>query len=299
LQNLKSLGNGAAAKLTQAMKQGDLQKAAEEIEKLAKELRDGKFDAKTKAELAKQLDEMKQKLADAAIAHQEAMEREQKQIEQERQQGDLAKAGEQQQKLDELAAQSPQMQHLEQLANQMGKMQQSLIQGDSQQAANAMQQMAQQLQKMQQQVSEAQMLDEAMDQLQMAKEAMACQNCKGAGCEKCQGESDNAVAMKSAQPSDGRPASGIGKGTGNGRAPQNERDTSTRDVQVRQQPGQGPAVYAGKVDGPNVKGDVAATIQAEVATFGKSSSDPLINERLPRNRREHAEEYFNLLRDGK
>ena len=49
-----------------------------------------------------------------------------------------------------------------------------------------MQQMAQQLSQMQQEANEMEMLDAAMDQLQMAKDAMACQNCQGAGCEQCQ-----------------------------------------------------------------------------------------------------------------
>ena len=295
LQNLKSFGSGPAEKIAQAMKQGDFKQAAEEIEKLAKDLRDGKLDAKGKAELAKQLDEMKQKLAAAADAHHQAMDNLQKQIAQQRQKGDLAKAGELQQKLDQLAAQAPQMQQLQQLANQMGKMQQGLKEGDAQKAADAMQQMAQQLDQMQQEANEMEMLDAAMDELQMAKDAMACQNCQGAGCEKCQGD----LAMNGMNQNDGQPGRGIGKGRGNGRPPDNEPKTSTRDTQVRQKPGRGAAVFAGTVAGPNIKGEVEATIQQDMASFGNSSADPLTTERLPRNRREHAEEYFNLLREGK
>jgi hypothetical protein len=36
-----------------------------------------------------------------------------------------------------------------------------------------------------------------------------------------------------------------------------------------------------------------------MAGLGTQEADPLTTERLPRNRREHAEQYFNLLRDGK
>ncbi|MEX2091771.1 MAG: hypothetical protein WD971_03790, partial [Pirellulales bacterium] len=294
LQNLKSFGSGAAEKIAQAMKQGDFKQAAEEIEKLAKDLRDGKLDAEDKAELAKQLGEMREKLAAAADAHQQAMDNLKRQIEEQRQKGDLAKAGEMQQKLDQLAAQAPQMQQLQQLANQMGKMQQGLKEGDAQKAADAMQQMAQQLDQMQQEANEMEMLDAAMDELQMAKDAMACQNCQGAGCEKCQGD----LAMNGMNQDDGQPGRGIGKGRGNGRPPNDEPKTSTRDTQVRQKPGRGGAVFAGTVAGPNIKGEVEATIQQEMASFGNSSADPLSTERLPRNRREHAEEYFNLLREG-
>ena len=96
-----------------------------------------------------------------------------------------------------------------------------------------------------------------------------------------------------------KPGNGIGKGRGNGRPPDDEPKTSTRDTQVRAKPGRGAAVFAGTIAGPNIKGEVEATIQQEMASFGNSTADPLTTERLPRNRREHAEEYFNLLRDGK
>jgi hypothetical protein len=292
LQNLKSFGSGPAEKIAQAMKQGDFKQAAKEIEKLAKDLRNGRLDAKGKAELAKQLDEMREKLADAADAHQQAMDNLQKQIAHQRQLGDLAKAGELQQQLDQLAAQAPQMKQLQQLANQMGKMQQGLKEGDAQKAADAMQQMAQQLDQMQQEANEMEMLDAAMDELQMAKDAMACPNCQGAGCEHC-------MAMDGMDQNDGQPGNGIGKGRGNGRPPKDEPKTNTRDTQVRVKLGRGAAVFAGTIAGPNIKGEVEATIQQEMTSFGNSSADPLTTERLPRNRREHAEEYFNLLREGK
>ncbi len=131
LQNMKSFGQGPAEKIAQAMKQGDFQAAAKEIDKLAKQLRDGKLDDAGKAELAKQLEAMKQKLADAASAHQQAKENLQKQIDEARSKGDLAKAGELQQKLDQAESKSQQMQQLEQLATQMGQMQQGLKEGDA------------------------------------------------------------------------------------------------------------------------------------------------------------------------
>jgi hypothetical protein len=236
----------------------------------------------------------KQKLADAASAHHQAMENLQKQIDESRQNGDLAKAGDLQQKLDQLDAQSSQMKQMQQLSNQLGQMQQGLEKGDAPKTAEAMQQMAQQLSQMQQEANEIQMLDSAMDQLQMAKDAMVCPNCQGAGCEHCQ----QGLAMNSASQSD-RPGKGIGKGRGNGQPPDEEPKTSTRDTQVRAKPGRGAAVFAGTIAGPNVKGEVEANIQQEMASFGTSTADPLTTEQLPRNRREHAEEYFNHLRDGK
>lgn len=294
LQNLKNLGAGPGEKIAQAMKNGDVKKALEELEKLAKDLREGKLDAKSKDQLAKQLEQMKEKLEAAAEAHQQAMDDLKKQIEQAKKQGDLAKAGELQQKLDQLAQQMPQMNRLQQMANQMGQMQQALEKGDAQQAADAMAQMAQQLQQMQQEMDELDMLDAAMMELEMAKDAMACQKCGGEGCEACQGG-----LFGLGQNMNGPPGMGFGEGRGKGPRPEERNATNTRDTRVRQQTGQGAAVFGGMVEGPNVKGNAEQSIQQEMADLSAEPADAVTMERLPRNRREHAEAYFNTLREGR
>lgn len=296
LQSMKSFDHGPAEKIADALKQGDFQQAAEALEKLAQQLRDGKLDPQQKTDLEKQLKQLQDKLAEASQAHNEAMENLQKQIEQQKAAGDMAKAGELQQKLDQMAAQSPQMQQMQELSSQLGKMQQGMKEGDGKKAAEAMQQMAQQLSEMQQEANEMEMLDSAMDQLQIAKDAMSCQNCQGAGCEECEG---NQFAMSGMSKPSGKPGGGIGTQRGNHRPSNDNPDTNSRKSQVRGKPGQGAAVYAGTIAGPNIKGDVEATIQQEMASFQGSETDPLTTEQLPRNRREHAEEYFNLLREGK
>ncbi len=128
-QKMKNLGAGPADKAAQAMKQGDWKKALDEVEKLAKDLREGKMDAAAKEQLEKQLGQMKEKLEAAAQAHQQAMDDLKKQIEQQKKQGDLAKAGELQKKLDQLQKQQPQMNKLQQFAQQMGQIQQGLQTG--------------------------------------------------------------------------------------------------------------------------------------------------------------------------
>jgi hypothetical protein len=317
LENLKSLGNGPAEKAAQAMKQGDFKQAAEELNKLAEQLKNGKLDDTAKAELAKQLDAMKKQLADAAAAQEQAKSNLEKQIADARAAGDLAKAGDLQEKLDQLNSQSSAMKQLQQLSNQMAGAQKSLQQGDPSQAAKAIQQMAQQLGQMQQDANEAEMLDAAEGDLQLAKDAMSCKECSGAGCESCQGagsmasqgegegegagsasESPGKRVNASVKQPGGKPGNGIGKGRGNASS-DDPLNPATNSQQARQPPRQGPAVYAGTIAGPNIKGQVQATIQQDMASFSGASSDPLTTERLPRNRREHAEEYFNSLRDGK
>jgi hypothetical protein len=98
---------------------------------------------------------------------------------------------------------------------------------------------------------------------------------------------------------DGKPGQGMGKGRGIGPRPDEKNATNERDSQVRQKPRQGKATFDGLVEGPNIKGDVAESIKEEMATLSAEPADPLTSERLPNSRKEHAEEYFKILRNGK
>jgi hypothetical protein len=298
-QKMKNLGAGPAEKAAEAMKQGDLKKALEEVEKLAKELGEGKMDAAQKEQLAKQLDQMKQKLEAAVDAHKQAMEDLKKQIEQQKKQGNIAKAGELQQKLDQMQRQQAQMNKMQQLAQQMGQCQKCLQEGDGKNAAQAMQQMAQQLDQMQKDMNEMEMLNMAMEQIDMAKDAMGCKFCDGEGCQECQGNmagnNNNGQGMNP----DGQPGRGMGQGVGIGARPEDRGKTNTRDTQVRTKQGRGAATLAGLVEGPNIKGEVGQSIKEEMATLAAEPADPITSDRLPNSRREHAEEYFKILRDGK
>ena len=294
-QKMKNLGAGPADKAADALKQGDWKKALGEVEKLAKELREGKMDPAAMKQLEKQLGEMKEKLEAAVQAHQQAMDNLKKQIEQAKKQGNLAKAGDLQKKLDKLQKQQAQMNKLQQLAQQMGQIQQGLKQGDGKKAADAMNQMAQQLDKMQQDANEMQNLDMAMEQIEMAKDAMACKFCNGEGCEHCMGNFANNDMFNP----NGKPGMGMGQGKGFGPRPEERSATNTRDTQVKQKSRRGAATFGGLVDGPNIKGEVVQSIKQEMAASAAEPADPLTSERLPNSRREQAEQYFQMLRDGK
>jgi hypothetical protein len=296
MQNMKNLAAGPAEKAAQAMKEGDWKKALEEVDKLAKQLREGKLNEAEKKQLEKQIAQMKEKLEAAAQAHQQAMDDLKKQIEQQKKQGNLAKAGELQQKLDQLQKQQQQMNRLQQLAQQMGQIQQGLQQADNKQAADAMAQLAQQLQQMQQDMKQLEMLDAMMNQIEMAKDAMVCKQCNGQGCKACQG---NLANMNDGNNPNGKPGRGMGQGKGIGPRPEEKNATNTRDTQVKQNTKRGTATFGGLVDGPNVKGDVVRSIQEEMSSLGAEPADPLTSERLPPSRREHAKQYLQRLRDGK
>jgi hypothetical protein len=295
-QNMKNLGAGPAEKAAEAMKQGDWQKAMQEIEKLAKDLNAGKLSKDDIQKLAKQLQQMKEKMEAAAQARQQAMDDLKKQIEQQKRQGNLAKAGELQQKLDQMQNKQQQMQQMQQMAQQLAQMQQALQQGDNKKAADAMNQMAQQLAQMQQQMDELEMLDAALDQLEMAKDAMACEMCMGEGCQQCQANFANMGDMRENFEEGGM---GMGAGRGSGPRPDERNNTNSRDTQVKQKQRQGAATFGGMVTGPNLKGEVVQNIKEEMATLSAEPADPLTIDRLPQSRRQHAKQYIEMLREGK
>lgn len=287
-ENLKDLKKGPADKFADAMKQGDWNQAIKEVQDLQKQLAEGKLSDEQKQQLQQQMQQIQEKLGAMAQAHQQAMEDLKKQIEEQQRKGNLAKAGELQQKLDQLAQQQPQMQQMQQMAQQMAQAQQALQQGDAQQAAQAMAKMANQLAQMQQEMEEMELLDVAMDQLEMAKNAMGCKNCGGEGCEMCMGGFGDQFNEMGGM--------GMGRGRGRGPRPDEENDTNLRDSRVRQNVGRGASVFGGFAEGGNVKGAVLEQIKEEMESQGTEPANPLAGERLPRSRREHAEEYFRSLR---
>jgi hypothetical protein len=289
LAGMKDFNKGPADKMVDAMKNGDWEKAKQELEKLKNQLKDGKLDAKAQKELMKQMDQLKQKLEQAAAERKQAIEDLKKQVEQQKQKGNLAEAGKLQQKLDQLQKQQKQSEKLGQMAKKLAEAQQAMQQGDKQAAAQAMQQMMQQMEAMQKDMAEGEMLDAAMEQLEMAKNAVGCQECMGAGCQMCQGGMNNRLAKM---------GMGMGQGQGSGPRPDEKNDVNFRDSQVKQNPGKGAAVIAGEADGPNIRGNVHEAIIEEMAAQGSQPADPLVIEQLPKAQRENAEDYFNRLREG-
>ena len=292
-EKMNNMNRGPADKMVEAMKQGDWKKAQQELNRLKQQLAAGKLDDEGKKDLQKQLNELQEKMAGAAEARKQATDELKKQIEQQKQKGNLAEAGELQQKLDEMQQQQKGLDKLDQLAQKMGECEQCMKQGDAEGAAAALDQMMKQMEQMQQQMAEGEMLDAALDQLQVAKDAMRCGECQGQGCQACQGQGASNKFL------DKPGGTGMGAGRGKGPRPDEKNDVGFRDSKVRQDPRTGSAVLVGEADGPNVRGVVAESIKEQMLSQGSEPADPLTIERLPKSHREHAEEYFNSLREGK
>jgi hypothetical protein len=230
--------------------------------------------------------QLEQKIAEAAAHRQQAADDLKKKIDEAKQKGNLAEAGEMQQKLDKLMKQQQQAQQLQQLAQKLAEAQQNMQKGDQQAAAQAMQQMMEQLDQMSQDAAEGEMLDMAMAQLEDAKDAMLGEDEGGQG--------DNDSGGDGGSSSQGE---GIGSGRGLALVPR-ILSTRFRDSQVKQKPDRGAAIITGEAEGPTIRGDVREAVKEEMAASGSEPADPLVIEQLPRTQRENAEEYFNSLRDS-
>jgi hypothetical protein len=291
LAGMKDFNKGPADKMVDAMKNGEWDKAKQELEKLKNQLKDGKLDEAAQKELMKQMEQLKQKLEQAAAERKQAIDEIKKQVEEQKQKGNMAEAGKLQQKLDQLQKEQKQSQKLGQMAQKLAEAQKAMQQGDKQAAAQAMQEMMQQMDAMQKEMAEGEMLDAAMDQLEMAKNAMGCEECQGEGCKQCNGGMNGRLSkMQGRGPG--------GQGIGEGDRAEEKNDVNFRDSQVKQKPGKGAAVIAGEADGPNIRGNVQQQIVEEMAAQGSQPADPLVIEQLPKTQRENAEDYFNRLREG-
>jgi hypothetical protein len=292
LEQLKQMQQGPADRMLEALKKGDLNKAQAELNKLADKLAKGELDEKAREDLAKQLEQMQQKLNAAADAQQKALDDLQKKIDEAKAAGKGDEAEKLQQQLEQQKQKMPTPGAMRQMADKLAKAANAAKNDQGQEAADQLKQVGDQLGQMKEQLEEGEMLDAAMDQIADAKKQMC--ECEGQG-NGDQGKPGDGQGKKQGQGM----GDGLGKGQGKGFRPEQTGDTSSYDTQVRQKVGKGSALVTGFVDGPNAKGKVEAQIKTEWESAKGDQSDPIADQPLPRNYRDHAKRYFDSLRTGK
>ncbi len=278
LQNLEKFEQGPAEKMADALKQGDFDKAQEELEKLMEKMMNEGLNPQDLEKLQKQMEQLENAMNEAVQAHEAAKQALREQMKQAEASGDLQKAAQLERKLAEMQTQDAQMAQMQQMANMMQQAKESLQKGDKQACAECMSKLADQLSEMKNQNSELQDLDQLMDQLSQCKSGM-CEN---------MGKMPGQI-----------PGNGLGEGRGEGERPIEENQTSFYDSRLRDQMRQGETIYGGKVGGENRKGTSKAQVQEAILTALSEEPEPLENQPLPRNQRDHTREYFNSLREGK
>ncbi|MFK8113439.1 MAG: hypothetical protein AB8B91_14640 [Rubripirellula sp.] len=296
LSQMKGLESGPGEKVAKSIAKGEFGKAEEMVKQLASKMRDGTLSEKDKAQLKKQVQAMQKAMQKAAAAHEQKKQDLQQKIDQARKQGNSAEAAKLQQQMNEMQQKDGQMKQMGKMAEAMSKASQAMEQGNSQEAADAMEQMADQLGEMADEMSELEDLDSAMDQLSQSKNQMRCKNCDGLGCQSCQGNGMGQFGMGQGQ-GQGE-GNGLGQGNGFGDRPEQEEDTNTYETQVRGKVKKGKAVLSGYADGANRKGVTREDLKAAIESAISEESDPSENQTLPRAEREHAQQYFDRLREG-
>lgn len=295
LSQMEGLESGPGEKVAKSIAKGKFSEAKKIAEQLASKMRDGKLSDQEKEQLKKQVEQMQKALKKAVEQHEQKKKELEQKIEEARKNGNGAEAAKMQQQLNQMRQGDSQMQQMQQMAESMSKAAQAMKEGKGAEAADAMQQMADQLGEMQSEMSELEDLQQALDQLSQSKNQMRCKSCGGGGCQQCQG---NGFGQGFGQGQGEGQGDGLGKGNGSGDRPETEDETNTYETQVRGDVKKGKAIIAGFADGPNRKGVSREQVKAAIQSELSKESDPTENQTLPRTEREHAQQYFDQLREG-
>ncbi len=315
LDQLKKVTKGTGEKMAEALAAGDLQAAKKAVEELAKKLASGELNEMEKKQLADNLQQMANEIKKMQERQEEAKRELENQMNQARQQGNLQKAADLQKKLDQLEKNQQAMQKMQQLAQRLEKTAQAMQQTPQQQKQNQQGESAKNdaeqksgEQKNQQQMEQAQKaledLAQEMEDLGASMEAMEAlkdleqdfQEVKdGMGPER-DGNNPNGKPNGEPKWKDGAKDGGD---AGGGKRDIEENETKEYRSRVAGKIQKGETVISGTADGENLTGKSLLEVRDMVQSSMSQQTDPLEDQQLPRNQREHARQYFEGLRKGK
>lgn len=288
-----SPSNGPAKDMHKALADGNLDKAKEEADRLAKMLQKNELTEQDKNDLAKQLNDLQKKLDDLS-----------KQADKENQLKQLAKEGKLdaealQRELDKLKADNEKLKDLQKLAQKLAQAEKNLKAGDTDSAVQALNDAAKQLSQM---ASESGELDELRDQLQKmqaAKDAM-CKACEGDmdgqefGNNSGEGEGGNGRG-RSMNP--GRNDMANGAGVGSGLRPDGDQG-KIRTFDARQNAkfnAKGQKIFDGFVPGQAYRKKAGADMAGDIKQAAQEAPEAIEVQRIPKAARDMARGYFRNL----
>jgi hypothetical protein len=297
LDKLGKIEKGPAEALAKAMKDGNFEKAKEELEKIKDDLKNDKLTKEEKEKLANQLEQVQQKLQQLKEAQAEARKELEREIEKKLAEGDLGEAARLQQQLDEMQQQARQMDQLmDKLGDKLSQAAKALKDGEGKMQQDALDQLAQDLDQLKEQLERLDQLDELQGELADAKNAMNCEQCKGAGCKACEG---NGSKQGKGDGKGNGIGDGLGEGQGKGNRPEEETDSNFFDSRVAGDPKAGESVRIGDAGGKNIAGKTVIEVRQEVQeSLKKRESDPILEQALPRDQRENARQFFERFNKG-
>ena len=306
---LDDIKEGPADKLVQAMKDGNFEKANEQLSELADQLGDEALSPEQKQAMKEQLEELAEKLSEMANQQQQQEEALEQRIAEAQRQGDLEKAAELQEQLEQMQKQqgnsSQQLQDLAQMLQNASESLNSEL-GDPQnmqQAQQGLQDLAQSLEGLQKQMDELESLEGVLSQVGECKGQLSSQPGSqsgsqpgGQGQSQGQGLAQSGQGKGQGQGSGQGEGDGLGEGQGYGERPENATETGTFESKVDGTPQQGEVVISGKIIGPNKNGVSRAEIQQSIQSARQSDVDPVGEQQLPRSKRDQVKEYFEKFR---
>jgi hypothetical protein len=298
---------GPAKDMEKALSQGNIERAKEEMKKLAEKLEKNQLSRKEKDQLAKQMNNLQKKLERASEQHRQ---NEEKRLQQQLKEGKIDAEA-----LKRELSKLKQDQHkMKDLAKQMAKCQNALKQGQGQQAAQSLQEAGQQLKDMQLNEQEMKEMRDLRDQMQRLEEAKgAC--CKGTGegqgegQNEGQGQSKNETLQAANDGQSEREGNGgdnnrMGNGMGQqasklpgGRRPENKNGPSNAmERRAKTQfDSKGQKIFEGYVPGQAIKGKSPAEISGEIKRASQEAPEEIEQQRIPREYRDSAKGYFRNL----
>jgi hypothetical protein len=267
--------DGPAKDLTQALADGDLEKAKEELDKLAKKIEKNELTEKEKEQLNKQLEDLEKKLKD--LAEQKKKEDQLKQLHKD---GKLD-AEALKRELEQLKKDNEKLKDLQKLANKLSQCKQCMNSGEIGKAAKALSEAANELSDM-----ELDDLREQLAKLQEAKDSLckACDSCEG----QCEGQCENPMRNFSRRNNGGQ---------GEGRRPDGTQGkiNSFDARQAAQFNPKGQKVFDGYAPGQAFKKKPGIELAGEIKQAAQEAPDAIEVQRIPKSARDMARGYFKNL----
>jgi chemotaxis protein histidine kinase CheA len=286
LDNLKNIDKGPADKIADALKDGDIDKAGKELDKLLEQMKSGNLSDAQKQQLTKQLEQMQKAIEKSAEEQKKAVEETKKELANAEKSGDAEAASKLQKKLEQLEANANKGKAAQAVKAQMQKAQKAMEQGNEAEAQQALEELQAELAELAEDEESLQEMESLMDELQSAKKSSTCSECDGNGCAACKSDKE------------GKPKKNA-KGEGRGAGDREEEESNVKhfDSQVREQMRKGETVYGGKVGGPNRKGVTQEDVRNAVLNATPDDPDAIENMSLPKAQRDQQRDYFDSLRD--
>jgi len=315
LSKLRSKQSPAADKLNQALSRGDYRAAAEQLQRLQKELDAASSTDEQRTAAAKQLDDLQRQLDEIAQKSEARRDEAQRQSDAasipgtggEPSETSAAEAETASKQLAALSSQGEQLRRLQTSAEQGAEAMRS---GNAAQAKSALEDLQRQLDGLTAQSEELTLLDEGLRDVAATKAGLA-QGSGGAdatspGAGESPGGPTSDEGPSGGEPSKAAKTGGLQPGIGTSDRVHSTDDAATDtaaanlvDARVRTEPGVGELNVVGPADGPNAKGRALEAIREQAATLSNAAAQqPVVNPSLDRSRRAQKRQYFDALREA-